>query len=233
MPFLHRLLMTCPALLLCGLLCFIAPFQVQAEQTSLESQIAALLNNGQNAAITRSVRILTPPQQLAGLCAAPQLSVSGNDSRITGNRSVIAQCGQQKKFIQVNIQAEGSWWTASRAIKAGSLIQAGDITAQSGTMARLPPGVLLRKDEIVGQVTTRAINTGQPIVASHLRKRWKVSAGQEVDVFAAGEGFQIRTRGKALDNAALDETLRVKTASGQIVSGKVTSAGKVHIFIKE
>ncbi|WP_167612770.1 flagellar basal body P-ring formation chaperone FlgA [Cedecea colo] len=229
----YRLFITCPALLLYGLLFFITPLQVQAEQTSLEGQIAALLNKGQNGTITRSVSILTPPKQLAGLCAAPRLSVSGNDSRITGNRSVIAQCGNQKKFIQINIQAEGSWWTASRAIKAGSLIQAEDITAQGGTMARLPPGVVFRKDDIVGQVTSRTINTGQPIVGSHLRKRWKVTAGQEVDLLASGAGFQIRTHGKALGNAAVNETLHVKTNSGQIISGKVTTDGKVSIFIKE
>ncbi len=233
MTALRRCLINCSALLLCNLLFLVVPAQAQTEQASLEKQITALLNQGQNSAVTRSARILTPAKQLAGLCAAPRLSVSGNDSRIAGNRSVIAQCGNQKKFIQVNIQAEGTWWTASRAIKAGSLMQAEDITAQGGTMARLPSGVIFRKDDIVGQVTTRAINVGQPIVENHLRKRWKVTAGQEVDVLAAGAGFQIRTHGKALDNAALNEMLRVKTNSGQIITGKVTSEGKVSISIKE
>ena len=233
MTSLHRLLIPCPALLFCGLLFFVAPLQAQAGKTSLEGQITALLNKDQDSPITRSVTVLTSPKQLAELCATPRLSLSGNDSRLSGNRSVIAQCGKQKKFIQVNIQAEGTWWTASRAIKPGSLIQADDITAQSGTMARLPSGVLFRKDDIVGQITTRAINTGQPIVENYLRKRWKVTAGQEVDLLAVGTGFQIRTRGKALDNAALNEALRVRTITGQIVTGKVTAEGKVGIFIKE
>ncbi len=233
MTSLLRLFITCPALLFYSLLCFMAPLQAQAEKTALENHIAALFNNEQNGPITRRVTILTSPNKLAELCATPRLSISGNDSRLSGNRSVIAQCGKQKKFIQVNIQAEGTWWTASRGLKPGTPIEADDITAQSGTMARLPSGVLLRKDDIVGQITTRAINAGQPIVENHLRKRWKVTAGQEVDLLAAGAGFQIRTRGKALDNAALNETLRVRTASGQLVTGKVTAEGKVDIFIKE
>jgi flagella basal body P-ring formation protein FlgA len=230
---LHRLLFTSPALLLYGLLCSIASVQAQAEKSVLENQIAALLNADQRSSVIRNVTVLTPPKQLVGLCTAPRLTISGNNLRIAGNRSVIAQCGKQKKFIQVNIQAEGTWWAASRALKAGSLIQAGDITTQSGAMTRLPPGVILNVEDIVGRVTTRAINTGQPIVETHLRKSWKILVGQEVDLLTTGAGFVIRTRGKALDNAALDEALRVKTKSGQIVTGKVTSEGKVSIFLKE
>ncbi|HEY3590934.1 MAG TPA: flagellar basal body P-ring formation chaperone FlgA [Buttiauxella sp.] len=210
-----------------------APAQAHAEHSPLENQIAALLNAEQQGPVLHSVTVLTPLKQLAGLCATPRLSISGNNLRTIGNHSVIAQCGKQKKFIQVNIKAEGTWWTASRALKAGSLIKTEDITQQSGAMVRLPPGVILNKDAIIGQVTTRAINTGQPIAETHLRKRWKILVGQEVDLLATGEGFLIRTWGKALDNAALNETLRVKTKSGQIVTGKVTAEGKVSILIKE
>jgi len=219
MSALSRLLFIRPAVLFFGVIFFAIPAQAQTEN--------------EDDAIIRSVTVLTPPGQLAELCATPRLSVSGNNSRIAGNRSVIAQCGNQKKFIQVKIQAEGSWWTASRALKAGSLIRAADIALQSGAMDRLPPGLISHKEDIIGQVTTRAINAGQPVLESHLRKRWKVLAGQEVEVLAAGEGFQIRTSGKALDNAALDETLRIKTRSGQVISGKATAEGKVSIFIKE
>lgn len=220
-------------LLVCSAVLFSPLTQAQEPQDTLTRQISALLNNNPQSPVTSVVTILTPEKQLAELCESPQLSLAGSNMRISGNRSVIAQCGNLRKFIQIKIQANGRWWTASHALKAGSAITQADITAQSGSMDKLPGGVILREDGLVGQITTRAINVGQPFVDSHIRKRWAVIAGQEVDVLAIGDGFQIRTRGKAINNAALDETVRLKTNSGQIINGKVTSEGNVGISLKE
>lgn len=220
-------------LLICAGVLFSPLAYALEQQDSLTLQISAILNNNPQSPVTSVVTILTPEKQLAELCENPQLTLAGSNMRISGNRSVIAQCGSQRKYLQIKIQANGRWWTASHALKTGSTITAEDIKTQSGSMDKLPGGVILREENIVGQVTMRAINVGQPFVESHIRKRWAVIGGQEVDVLALGDGFQIRTRGKAIDNAALNESVRVKTNSGQIINGKVTSEGNVGISLKE
>ncbi len=215
-------------------------FSVAAAQSTnepLNRQITALVNahneSPSDAAISRSIKILTPAEQLTTLCADPELSIAGNNQRLTGNKSVIAQCGNKRKFIQITVQAQGTWWTAARALKPGTVIRTEDITPHTGSLERLPAGLIFSQENIVGQTATRSINKGQPVVESQLRKGWAVVSGQEVDILAAGEGFQIRIKGKALDSAAPGQSARISTKSGQIVTGTVAPDGKVHINLKE
>jgi len=44
---------------------------------------------------------------------------------------------------------------------------------------------------------------------------------------AQGQGFRLRSKGKALNNAAVGQTLAVKTAAGQRVQGVVSADGKI------
>ena len=213
-----------------ALLLAIAP--AYASAASLEQQLTRLVNNGLDKNITRSVTVLTPQKQLETLCAEPKLSLSGNDTRLAGNRSVIAQCGTERKFLQIAIKAEGRWWVASRTLATGTQIQAEDIKPQQGSMDRLPGGLLLNKDDIIGRITTRSVNVGQPLQANQLRQNWAITAGEDVEVVAQGTGFHIRASGKAMDNAAIGGNIRIKTKNGQIVTGKVISAGKVSISLQ-
>ncbi|WP_071608970.1 flagellar basal body P-ring formation chaperone FlgA [Entomohabitans teleogrylli] len=203
----------------------------RAGETPLLAQISSLFNRDQTSGITRSVTLLTPEKQLAGLCDNPTLSLSGSDKRLAGNRSVIARCGAQRRFIQVRINAHGKWWTPNRTIRAGEAIQAQDLQPQQGVMDSLPAELALNKADIVGRIATRVLSPGQPLVESQLRQRWKVRTGDHIELLATGEGFTIRTTGTALDNAALDQTLRIRTRSGQIVTGKAVSAGKATIYL--
>lgn len=228
------------AISLLSLIFYLSAFDAIAATPSVETlktHITALVNSHNerpsDSAITRTIKILTPAEQLSSLCATPELSVAGNNRRLTGNKSIIAQCGNKRKFIQISVQAQGTWWTARHGIKPGSVIDANDIEPRSGSLDRLPAGLIFDRESIVGQTATRTINKGQPVVENQLRKGWSVVSGQEVDVLATGEGFQIRIKAKALDSAAAGQPVRLSTRSGQIVTGTVTPDGKVHINLKE
>ncbi|HEN3278334.1 TPA: flagellar basal body P-ring formation protein FlgA [Yersinia enterocolitica] len=209
----------------------------QLKSDPLIDQITAVINSQSeipaNAAVTRTIKILTPAEQLATLCPTPQLSIAGNNTRLTGNKSVIAQCGNKRKFIQVAVKAQGTWWTVRHTIKTGSTIQAEDIHPQTGSLERLPAGLVLNKDNIIGHTAARSISSGQPIVQNQLRERWAIISGQEVEIIATGAGFRIRAKGKAMDNAAAGESLKVTLRSGQIMTGTVASDGTVNINLKE
>ncbi|WP_145931678.1 flagellar basal body P-ring formation chaperone FlgA [Yersinia bercovieri] len=209
----------------------------QPSDNALETQIAALLNSQRGSAtdpdVTRTIKILTPPEQLTSLCPNPELSLAGNNTRLTGNKSVIAQCEGQRKFIQIAVYAQGTWWTPSHPLKPGVTIQPEDLESRTGSLARLPEGVVFNKEHIIGLTTTRSINRGQPVLQNQLRQPRVIMTGQEVEMIATGPGFRIRSRGKALDNAALGGTLRIITKTGQIMTGTVTAEGKVNIDLKE
>ena len=185
------------------------------------------------AEVVQSVSILTPPAQLTSLCAAPQLTIVGSNRRLTGTKSIAAQCGERRKFIQVSVSAEGKWWSAARTIKSGKVISDDDIVQHSGSLARLPVDGVLLKSAIIGQTATRAINKGQSIAQSQLRHSWLALAGQQVEILAQGNGFQVRSRGKALNNAAANGPLKVSMGNGKIFSGVLSANGLVTINLQE
>ncbi|QHM73197.1 flagellar basal body P-ring formation chaperone FlgA [Mixta intestinalis] len=203
----------------------------QDNNDSLTVKINQLLNGSSDRSqqhITRRAVLLTAPEKLTALCNEPQLSLSGGQ-RLTGNRTVVAQCGDKKTFIQVRIEAEGSWWAAARDLKAGSVLSQQDLVRRSGSLASLPAGVLTQPEPLTGAVLTRALRAGQPLTESQLRKSWRIKRGDEVDVIAYGAGFHIVAKGKALDNAAVNGTIRIRMKSGQLVNGSVSQDGSVRI----
>lgn len=64
-----------------------------------------------------------------------------------------------------------------------------------------------------------------------LRRAWAVKAGQPVQVTAQGTGFNISGAGKAMNNAAAQDSVRVRMASGQIVSGIADDDGTIRISL--
>ncbi len=56
-----------------------------------------------------------------------------------------------------------------------------------------------------------------------------MSIGQSVHVVADGAGFAISADGSAMNNAAPGQQVRVKTASGQIITGIVKDSQTVEI----
>lgn len=203
---------------------------VQADN-NLTEKINALLNGaGENIAanMTRRAVLLTSPEKLASLCASPHLSLSGNP-RLTGNRTVVAQCDNKKYFLQIRIEAEGQWWVAARDLKAGSVLNSDDLLQRRGSLANLPSGVIMDAGNFVGAVLIRPVRAGQPLTENQLRKSWRISRGEEIDIIAYGNGFHIMARGKALDNAAVNDAVRVRMKNGQLVTGNVNNDGSVRI----
>ncbi|HCT7897986.1 TPA: flagellar basal body P-ring formation protein FlgA [Enterobacter cloacae] len=183
--------------------------------------------------IVRTATLLATPAQLAAVCDNPELSLVGRDSRLTGKRTVLAQCGARRHFLPVRISAQGTWWIASQSLPGGAIVQRSDIEPMTGMLDNQPGGLIFNADEIIGQRLTRAITAGKPLLENQLRQQWRLRAGQTVDLVTTGAGFRIRSQGKALNNAAVDDVLKVKTAGGRTVSGKVDADGQVMIISQQ
>lgn len=183
--------------------------------------------------VVRTVTLLASAQQIAAVCETPELSVAGQDNRLTGKRTVVARCGTRKIFLPVRVNASGTWWVASQSLPSGAILQQSDIEPHTGNIDGQPAGLIFQPEEIIGQRLTRALTAGKPVLQNQLRQQWRLHAGQQVDLVTTGNGFRIRGQGKALNNAAIDDTLRVQTANGQTVSGKVAPDGQVMIFLRQ
>lgn len=174
--------------------------------------------------------IVTTPAERLPRCLSPLFSMSPN-ARSWGNVSVAVNCNGQKSYVQAKVQVSGTYWIAARNVTSGAHLAAADMQKKVGRLDLLPPRAILDSQQALNAVTLRNINVGQPLTLSMLRRPWMVHAGQQVQVQATGSGFNVSSAGKAMNNAAASETVRVRMPSGQIVNGTVAADGTVSIAI--
>ncbi|MGE6981275.1 flagellar basal body P-ring formation chaperone FlgA [Kluyvera intermedia] len=167
-------------------------------------------------------------QNLKLACENPTFSTPGN-SRLWGNLTVLAQCGNAKQYLQVSVQAVGDYVVAATPIVRGAPIEAQSVALMRGRLDQLPPRTMLTLAQAEDAISLRDVAIGQPIQLSMVRQSWRVKAGQKVQVIAQGEGFSINGEGQALNNAGVSQNARVRMSSGQVVSGQVNTDGNILI----
>jgi len=82
----------------------------------------------------------------------------------------------------------------------------------------------------LGSVSERTLGSGQALTSNMLRRAWRIETGQTVRVIAQGDGFSVQSAGKAMNNAALNDQIRVRLDSGQIVNGQLMDSGDVRVI---
>ncbi|MGK4438734.1 flagellar basal body P-ring formation chaperone FlgA [Yersinia proxima] len=174
--------------------------------------------------------VIKTPQNQWPQCEMPEITLPAN-ARPWGNISLSVRCDGVRRFIQTQVQVSGHYAVAARQLAAGTKITPQDIDMKKGRLDTLPPGALLEPNFAQGAVSLRQINAGQPLTRNMLRRLWIIKAGQDVQVLAQGEGFNVNSNGKAMNNAAIQDNVRVRMASGQIVSGIVADDGTVRILL--
>lgn len=175
------------------------------------------------------VVVRTPEAQWPA-CEAPDFTLPGN-SRLWGNMSVAANCGENRRYLQVQVQVTGNYLVATRPLTRGSSVTAEDFRLQTGRLDTLPARALFSSEGLADAVVLRDIVPGQPVTFTMLRQPWRVKAGQHVVVIASGNGFSASGEGRALNNATTAQWVRVRMGNGQIVSGRVDDAGNILITL--
>lgn len=211
-----------------SLLClFLIPWYSAAERSdTLVAQLQALLRQQRaDSSLEQDVTLITPARTLPD-CRTPQLQIASH-GRLSGTMSVTAQCDERRYFIQIKVRARGDYWVAARPLKAGTPLSDKDIVRKHGELVGQSQDVIFATQPVVGTLTTRSINAGQPLAATMLRAPWKVRQGNPVAVVTRGQGFRIRHFGKAMSHAAVGELLRVRLSSGRMVLGPVSRQGDV------
>ncbi|OTA21109.1 flagellar basal body P-ring biosynthesis protein FlgA [Xenorhabdus beddingii] len=176
-----------------------------------------------------SVDIKTPKQHWP-TCEFPEIQPPpGNKNR--GSLSVPVTCGQQRRFIQVYVNVMGSYWVAKRAINRNAALTEKDFQIKTGSLDKLPNDIIHNRKSIQNGIAIRNISAGQFITRNMIRRPWAIKAGQNVVVTVDGHHFQVRYEGKAINNAASFDNIRVRLGSGQVITGEAQENGSVKMML--
>ncbi|ANF58377.1 flagellar basal body P-ring formation chaperone FlgA [Halotalea alkalilenta] len=214
-------LLLCAALMLC-------PAIAQAAQTRAELAAARTLLEQRLAAVPGRVEIeLRAPQATLPECLEPEAFIPGNPNLIgqltVGVRCVSPSGATTTRYLRAMLRRFAPYWVADRDIDAGALLSLSDLERREGDLSQLPGRLVTDPAQLIGQQTVRRINRGTALLEGMTRAPSVIQRNDRVEVRAEGNGFTILTEGVALEDAALEQRLRVRLASGSVVG--VTASG--------
>lgn len=113
-----------------------------------------------------------------------------------------------------------------RGLRAGEIVGAGDLVRGEDTYQ----GAISDPAEAVGKEVVRNLYPGQPIYPIDLQEQRLVQRNQLVTISFHRRGLSIVTEGRALDEGAAGDTVRVmNSGSRQTVTGTVLVDGTVSV----
>jgi len=117
-----------------------------------------------------------------------------------------------------------------RVMQRGEVIRDADIDMIEMQQSAVPRNAVLDKKRIVGQTPRRLMRAGVPLSPNDLQAPVVVAKGSLVTLLLRTDRMLITAQGKALDDGAAGETIRVvNTRSKTTIEGKVSGAGQVTV----
>jgi flagellar basal body P-ring formation protein FlgA len=207
-----------------------------AETQDLEALRKAVADfaHGQAAKLPGEVEIeVAPLDERLQLSACPGLQpYLPAGTRLWGRSSIGVRCQKPESWsiiVPVTVKVMGEALYTARPLARGEALTDQDVTAQRTDLAQLPAGVLTDRSQAVGRIPNVSVAAGLPLRAEMLRGAHVVTLGQNVRIVFTGDGFKVSSEGRALGNAALGETVQVRSASGKVVKGQASAAGVVEV----
>jgi flagella basal body P-ring formation protein FlgA len=151
-------------------------------------------------------------------------------ARVWGRTTVGVRCVGEHPwtmYLQARVAVNGTYFISTRDIAPGQIISAADVSPRQADLTNLPRSVVTDLSQVVGKAALSRITPGIPVREDLLHAVNTIEVGQPVKLVAEGPGFSVSYEGSALGNAALGQSVRVRTVSGQIVSGVVRDRGTV------
>jgi flagella basal body P-ring formation protein FlgA len=143
-------------------------------------------------------------------------------SRAIGKITLGVRClapVQWTVYLPAQISAISRYVATRRALPANHVLAAADLELRKGDLGSLPADVATEIGAIVNFRTVSGLAAGAPLRSAVLRAPLAVQQGQITRLVLNGPGFSVQSEGQALANAGRGEQVRVKTGSGQVVSG--------------
>lgn len=166
-----------------------------------------------------------------GECVNPDVFIPSG-SRLWGALNIGVRCAAPSTwtvYVPVEVRVHGRYLVARRKLVAGVTVGEQDISEREGELTSLPGNVLTETGQALGKRVRIGVASDTPLRAEHLVQLPVIRQGQAVRLVIRGASFSVSSEGKALANANEGESLRVKTAAGDTVTGTARSNGVVEV----
>ena len=167
-----------------------------------------------------SIQVKPPRAELPACASLDAFQPAG--SRSIGKISVGVRClapSQWTVYLSAQVRVVGSYAVTLQPLPANHVLSAADFTLREGDLGSLPADVVTNVDDMLGYRTVSGLAAGAPLRNALLRPPLVVQQGQITRVVLNGPGFSVQSEGQALANASRGDRVRVRTRSGQVVSG--------------
>lgn len=118
----------------------------------------------------------------------------------------------------------------TRAVGTGEVIQAGDVTIQRLRADQAGRSYVIDPDRIIGKTARRTLLAGQPVRPGDLNATMMVQKNAPITVNVVSGAMALAMQGKALDDGALGDMVRVlNIRSNKVLSGIVSAPSTVTV----
>ena len=193
----------------------------QQDPTALRAHVEQFLRTqtgGQPGKVAIQVK---PPRVALPACAALDAFQPVGGRRI-GQISVGVRClapSVWTVYLSAQVSVVGPYAITLQSLPANHILSAADFSLREGDLGSLPADVITNMNDMLGYRTVSALAAGAPLRTALLRPPLVVQQGQTTRVVLKGPGFSVQSEGQALANASRGDPVRVKTRSGQVISG--------------
>lgn len=121
-----------------------------------------------------------------------------------------------------------------RLIRRGQAIAADDVVWTEIKLAPAVRGIADDRSEVVGKAARRTLRPGKPLQQADLTEPVIVEKGSLVTVSLSAPGLRLTTMGRALEDAALGEAVKVMNAqSKRTIETTVIGPGQVRVRLRK
>jgi flagella basal body P-ring formation protein FlgA len=186
----------------------------------------------QTASLPGEVRItVNPLDDRSRLPACDEMQAfMAPGTRPWGQVSVGVRCLRPQAwqvYVPASVRVSAPVVVATRALMAGSVVDAGDLTTRIEELTALPASVLQDPNLAVGRVLASPVQAGGVLRTENLKQVLAVVNGQTVRLVYESATLSVSYDGRALGNAAVGQGVDVRVGSGKVVRGIVRSNGVV------